>query len=240
MWGRNPVLETLNWGKWPIIELYLSDALPDTEQAVAIQKAEEIAIPYFMKKRDYLEKLCRHPDHQGYVAKMGEFPYTEEKQLFHTAPQFPLYVILDRMQDAFNFGAVIRSAEVLGINAIFIGHENQVGVTSHVARSSSGAVNRIPIAQTENLMRVSREMKKRGIILVGASEKSNKPVYTYDFKMPTAVVLGNEGVGISAEMIAECDELLCIPQFGNIGSLNAAVAASIFFYEARRQRSLMP
>ena len=171
---------------------------------------------------------------------MGVFPYAKEKELLKNVSSPPLYVILDRMQDAFNFGAVIRSAEVLGVNAIFIGHENQVGVTSHVARSSSGAVNRIPIAQVDHLLTLSRDLKKHGVCLVGASEKSNNPVFTHDFKRPTAIVLGNEGAGISNDMLVECDELLSIPQYGKIGSLNAAVAASIFFYEARRQRTLIP
>jgi 23S rRNA (guanosine2251-2'-O)-methyltransferase len=112
-----------------------------------------------------------------------------------------------------------------------------VGVTSHVARSSSGAVNRIAISQVGDLPALSRQLKKAGVVLVGASEKASTPIYDYDFTQPTTIVMGNEGVGIGTAMQAQCDCLLQIPQHGAIGSLNAAAAASIFFYEARRQRS---
>lgn len=236
LWGRNTVRETLAHGRWPILELYLAESLPSEERHAALHRADALGIPVFIETKKQLERKCHQPDHQGYLAKMAEFPYADAACLLSAPSTAPLWSILDQVHDAFNFGAMIRSAEVFGLDALFIGEISQVGVTSHVARSSSGAVNRIPIARTTSLPTLAKKMKQRGITLVGASEKADTPLTGYDFTRPTAIVLGNEGHGLSPAMHDHCTHLLRIPQHGHIGSLNAAVAAAIFFYEARRQR----
>lgn len=238
IWGRNPVLEILRWGKWPIFELYLAESLPAAALQEISQTATEKNILVHTEPRDQLEKLCKRRDHQGIVAKMGEYPYADAHEILSSCLSPALFTILDCMQDAHNFGAVVRSAEVLGLDALFIGTQNQAEVSSHVARSSSGAVTRIPIAQVDDLVCWAAALKDHGVAIVGASEKAETPVYQFDFIQPTAIVIGNEGVGIRPAMQAVCDALVRIPQKGHIGSLNAAAAASVFYYEARRQRDV--
>ena len=143
----------------------------------------------------------------------------------------------DGIQDPHNFGAIIRSAEVFRVDAIFIPERGQVPVTGMVVRSSAGAVNRVPIVRTEDHAELARRLRGRGIALVGASEKAGKSLFDFDFTRPVAIVVGGEGRGISEGLKSACDALLKIPQYGALGSLNAAVAASIFFCEARRQKA---
>ena len=105
-----------------------------------------------------------------------------------------------------------------------------------VARSSAGAVNRIPVVRVESLAAAAAALKADGVALVGASEKAEKELADCDWRRPVCVVVGNEGAGISAALLEHCAETVRIPQHGRVGSLNAAVAAGIFFYEVRRQR----
>ncbi len=154
--------------------------------------------------------------------------------------QAALFAVLDRIQDPHNFGAMVRSAEVFGVGALFIAEREQAGVTTAVARSSAGAVNRVPIARVEDLVDLAGRLKGAGLALVGASEKAEVPLTDVDFRRPSAVVIGSEARGIRPALRDACDALVRIPQHGAIGSLNAAAAAAILFYEARRQRRPSP
>ena len=140
------------------------------------------------------------------------------------------------MQDPFNFGAVIRSAEVFGVDGIVIGATHQVGVTSLVARSSAGAVNHVPIARAEDLGAILSEVKGCGIQVLGTHDTSGIPVFECDLTQPTAMIIGNEGTGMRNSLRDCCDALIHVPQHGKVSSLNAAVSAGVLFYEARRQR----
>lgn len=236
LWGRNAVLETLKAGRWPVLDLCLSSELPEDDRASATRRARQLGTPLSVETPETLTRLCHSTEHQGYLARMAEFPYATEDQVLHSAGPAPALVILDGLQDPHNLGAVVRSTEVFGLDGVFIGTAGQTGVTSMVARSSSGAVNRVPIARVEGLAGLVERLKLRGIRVIAASEKASVPLMRVDFKPPTAIVLGNEGVGISASVLAACSEQVHIPQYGCIGSLNAAVAAGIFFYELRCQR----
>lgn len=238
IWGRNAVTEILEAGKWPIAELYLDEGLPEDIIANAQNLANGLDAKIFIEPAARLVQLCHSSEHQGFLAKMRDFPYTEPDEIFSDIQNktTPLYAILDSIQDPYNFGAIIRSAEVLGVDAIFIGDRDQVGVTSMVARSSSGAVNRVPIARVTDLCKLAEKLKTIGITVAGASEKAEKNCGDYDFTTPTAIILGNEGTGISPDLLDMCDCLISIEQQGSIGSLNVAAAAAIMFYEANRQR----
>jgi len=237
IWGRHLVLETLQAGRWPILELHLAEELPEEQRKTAHQLAARAGIPLQLGTRASLARLCRTEEHQGYVAKMPPFPYREVSEILASPSASPLYLVLDAIQDPYNFGAMLRSAEVFAIDAAFIGSERQVEVTSLVARSSAGAINRLPLARAETLTGLADLLRERGIALVGTSEKTDLAIDRYDFTQPTAIVIGNEGVGITPELAACCDAFVTIPQYGSINSLNAAAAAAIVFYEARRQRS---
>lgn len=236
IWGRNAVVETLAAGRWEILDLHLSSSLGPAELEDAVSLARSRGIAPQVGSPDSLTDLCRSSEHQGYLARMTEFPYSAEDDVCGALPPRPAVAVLDSLQDPYNFGAILRSAEILGVNAVFIGEREQVGVTSMVVRSSAGAVNRIPVVRVESLESLAARLKERGMRLAAASEKGVKPVFECRLTGACAVIVGNEGKGVRPELIAMCDDVLRIPQVGKIGSLNAAVAASLVFYEILRQR----
>lgn len=237
IWGRHLVCETLQAGTWPILELWLADDLTDSEVQAVQELALGASVPLQRASRKSMVSKCRGEDHQGYAARMAEFPYRSLESLWDPAVQWPLFVILDRIQDPYNFGTMLRSAEIFGAQGIIIGSREQTGVTSQVARSSVGAVNRLPIVQVEDLAATARQLQERQVLVLGASEKADGPIWNFDLRQPLAVVIGNEGRGMSAELAACCDATVKIPQQGVINSLNAAAALAIFCYEISRQRA---
>jgi 23S rRNA (guanosine2251-2'-O)-methyltransferase len=167
---------------------------------------------------------------------MAEFPYERAEPVLAVRNERPLFAILDGIQDPHNFGAVIRSAHMLGVDALFVPTRGQVEVTALVARSSAGAVNHIPIAQVDDLVALAGQLRSRRVRVIGTSQNAARPIFESDLSSGTAVIIGNEGSGIRPELLAVCDELVTIPQFGAVESLNVAVSAGILFYEAQRQR----
>lgn len=238
IWGRNAVTETLQAGRWLIVDLYLSRLLPQSSlDQIGALCARSGLVPV-IEDPEVLTRLSHTTEHQGYLARMTDFPYSDEVTTIAGLPLAPFCIVLDGIQDPYNFGAIIRSAEVFGANAVFIGETGQVGVTSMVVRSSAGAVNRIPIVRVADLDGLIGRLRATGIRVVAASEKAEGVVAAYDFTRGTALIMGNEGVGPCSALLSQCDAVVKIPQIGRIGSLNVAVAAGIFCYEVRRQRDV--
>ncbi len=241
LWGRHPVVEALEAGRWPVAELYLSSALsPDAAgHAATLARGMGALVETVLPER--LRELAHAEDHQGYLARMGPFPYAavggvlEDARLCGDGAP-PLFLVLDAVQDTFNFGAIIRSAEALGARAVFVGATGQAGVNSLVARASAGAVNRIPVAETDDLPGLARTLRERGVFVAAADEKEGVPCAGCDFRRPSALVLGNEGRGVGAALAAECDGRVRIPMAGGIASLNVAAAAAVLLYEVWRQK----
>ena len=236
IWGRNVVLETLRSGKWPIRELHLAESLPARERAEAQRACHAAHVSSFIEPAAVLERLCRSAEHQGYVAKMPPYPYDDAQRLLMHPPAGPLYAILDRVHDPHNFGAIIRSAEGLAVDAVFVAETGQAEVNSLVARSSAGAVNHVRIARVPSLPDLVGRLKESGVRTYAADARADTTVFHCDLTQPTAIVIGNEAVGIDDEILRMCDRRICIPRHGRVESLNAAVSAGILFYEALRQR----
>lgn len=236
LWGRHVVRETLKAGKWPIRELHLADRLGEEELDSARQLAARRETPVRVEPWQQLSNRCRTAEHQGYLAKMPPYPYDDLEQLLASRGTRPLYALLDGLQDPYNFGAVIRCAESLGLDGVMIPGTHQVGVTSLVARASAGAVNYLPIVRLEEPVATAGRLKELGLRLIAAHEKARSPVSTCNLARPTTLVIGSEGTGIRTSLLQMVDEQVRIPLAGRLGSLNAAVAAGIVFYEARRQR----
>lgn len=241
IWGRHAVLEILESGRWPMQQLHLSDTLVRKESDHAISLANSLSVKAFTDTPDRLRELCRTSEHQGYLAKMKPFPYTtltDLKNLIAKNPGETTIAVLDRIQDPHNFGAIIRSAEVLGITAIMVTTTGQADVTPTVARSSSGAVNHIPIVQTEDLAQTLENSFQGKGNIVAATEKGdslyNGNPFARNSTAPVAIILGNEGQGISSSLLELCSHQVRIPQQGKIQSLNVAAAAAILFHEATR------
>lgn len=238
IWGRNLILETLRGQTWVPVDLLLSDELPGEFRTEAEGLADEQEIPIEWVSPERIRQVCGTGEHQGYAARMPEFPYAPPETLTELIErtQLPLIVMCDRIQDPFNFGAILRSADGFGVTAVVIPIKQQVGVTSLVARTSAGAVNHVPIMQVESLAETTDVLQSAGIAIVACSEKTNRPLSDCDFRMPAAIVLGNEGVGVSEEVLKKADSRVRIPLSGKVESLNAAVAAAIVMYEVSRQR----
>ncbi len=207
-------------------------------------------VPVDIVSSDRLFELSKSTEHQGLVARLGPYPY-RSTQSFEEALELavrsherdgakaPLVVLCDQIQDTFNFGAILRCCDGAGVLGVVVGTRCQAEVTPHVARSSVGAVNYVPVVQTENLVTTARAIKKLGFQLVGADGNTGQSAWSSPLNSPTALVIGSEAHGISAELLAECDQRLCIPMQGRVTSLNAAVAAGILLYEVRRQQGTL-
>ncbi len=237
IWGRLPVLETLEAGRWHPLEIRLDERLPTAERDEALQHAERLGVAATFEPAAALERLCRSDEHQGYLAKMPPYPYEVAAELLDSRPPAPFYVVLDAIQDPFNFGAVLRSADAFGVDGVFVGATQQADVSSLVVRASSGAVNHVRLARVDDLSAWIAQLKEAGVRVVGTTPSSRRDVSQVDFRGPTALVLGNEAVGIRPQILERCDERVAIRQRGRVGSLNAAVAAGILFYEVSRQRT---
>ncbi|HBH51233.1 MAG TPA: hypothetical protein DDY91_05005 [Planctomycetaceae bacterium] len=236
LWGRNLVRETVAAGEWPILELWLADDLPrDLSDLLVRQVSLRWGCEVQRAGRDVLERLCHDSAHQGCLARMGPFPYRTLDQLLDGAAEKSAFLVLDGIQDSFNLGAILRSAQALGIAGLLLGTRGQSPITSQAARSSAGAVNRLPIAQVESLPTALGLLRSRGIRILGTDPHAGTSLPRTDLTGSLAVVVGNESQGISAEVWECCDDRVRIPLGGEVESLNAAAAATIVCYERLRQ-----
>lgn len=236
LWGRHVVTETLRADRWKILELLLADDLEPAVQSELTELADQTDTPCRLETRVRLTQLSSTGEHQGCLARMTPFPYASLEEVLEKLSPVPFLVLLDRLQDPHNFGAIIRSAEIMNADAVLVGTSHQSPVNSQVARASTGAVNWLPLAEVEDFPALFQRVKAASLQVVGASEKAESPLFTLDLTRPTVLIIGNEGTGIRPEFLAECDALACIPQAGRVQSLNAAVSAGILFYELQRQR----
>lgn len=244
IWGRHAVREALRSDRWRPVEVHASCDVEDeikselnfwlTESSAFFESPEAPLLKFESDER--LRQLCSHADHQGLIARMPEYPYLSCGEVRENLSDRSAILVLDRLQDAFNFGACLRSAEVFGLDAVVIGRHNQCGVTSQVVRSSAGAVHHLPLARAEDLAVALRDFREAGLTTVAATEKAEASLPSIDFQGAVAIVIGNEGAGVSEALLAECTHRTSIPQCGRISSLNAAVATGIVLYELVRQR----
>ncbi|MDD4379607.1 MAG: 23S rRNA (guanosine(2251)-2'-O)-methyltransferase RlmB [Dysgonamonadaceae bacterium] len=189
-----------------------------------------------------VERLNRitQKNHQGVIAYMSPITYQRLDQLvplLYEKGRNPFVLVLDGITDVRNFGAIARTCEVAGVDAIVIPARGSVSVNADAIKTSAGALLRIPVCREKNLKEAIVFLKNSGIKVVVADEKAEKDYTESDFLLPTAIVMGSEDKGVSIEILRICDEWIGIPQFGTIGSLNVSVAAGILIYEVIRQRN---
>lgn len=176
------------------------------ELHAAMKLADGLNLPVSIETPEELTRLCRSEDHQGYLAKMPPFPYDDPEELLGRRRDRAFYLVLDAVQDPFNFGAIIRSTDALGVDAIFVAAAQQADVTSLVVRSSAGAVNYTPLARVTDLVEWLGRLKESGLSVVGSSPRAKRDVSQCDLCRSVALVLGNEAVGIRPEILSICDE----------------------------------
>jgi 23S rRNA (guanosine2251-2'-O)-methyltransferase len=182
-----------------------------------------------------LERLCGSPDHQGVVAEVDPYPYADPDRLLDA--EGALVVALDQVQDPHNLGAVCRAAEVAGAAGVVIPERRAASVTAAVCKASAGAVEHLPVARIRNLADWLAEAKDREAWSYGAAAEAERAYTDVEWSGRAVLVLGSEGSGLRRRVADTCDELISIPVAGEVGSLNASVAAAVILFEARRQRA---
>lgn len=244
IWGRHAVLEAVRSERWFPLEVRASHDIEEEERRILTawyENRQELASGDFAPILEFespsrLENLCHQTEHQGLIARMPEYPYLSTDELIGNLSDQSFLLVLDGIQDAFNFGACLRCAEVFGVDAVLIGTKGQTGVNSQVVRSSSGAIHHIPIARDQDLTQALEKIQSAGVSLLAATEKAEKMLPTSDLRGAIAILVGNEGTGIAPERMKLVSDRVSIPQRGIVQSLNAAVATGIVLYEAVRQR----
>jgi len=184
-----------------------------------------------------LQSLTGHERHQGVVAIVdAAMPHVTLDDVLETAGEPPLLLILDGVTDPHNLGACLRSADAFGAHAVVVPKDRAVGLNATVAKAASGAADTVPLVAVTNLARSLREMKERGVWLLGA-EAGGESLFTADVAGPVGWVLGAEGAGLRRLTRDLCDRRIGIPLTGSVASLNVSVAAGICLYAARAARS---
>ncbi|SHF07390.1 23S rRNA (guanosine2251-2'-O)-methyltransferase [Thermoanaerobacter uzonensis DSM 18761] len=237
IFGRNPVIEAIKSGK-EIEKIYVSKTAGGNISKI-INFAKEAGIVVSTTDNDTLSKLAGGRNHQGVVALSAVYQYFEVENLLEYAEQKkekPFLLILDEITDPHNLGAIIRSAEAFGVHGIIIPKRRAVGVNATVVKTSAGAVEYMRIAKVSNINNTIRDLKERGVWIVGTDVNAEKSFEELNYDFPVAFVIGNEGKGVSKLVLQNCDFIVKIPMKGKVNSLNASVAASILIYQVLLKR----
>jgi len=202
--------------------------------------AQRAGIPLANADDAQLGKLAEGERHQGVVAEIlpraGD-PETQLEEALEAAGAAPLLLVLDGVQDPHNLGACLRSADAAGVAAVIVPRDRAAGLTPVVRKVAAGAAETVPLVPVVNLARTLRDLKERGLWLVGTDDAADKTLYDADLKGPLALVMGSEGEGMRRLTRECCDHLVSIPMAGAVESLNVSVATGVALFEAVRQRS---
>ncbi len=237
IFGTRAVIEALNAGK-DVEKIILQKGLSNElyNQLRQALKGQTVPIQFVPP-----EKLRRITDknHQGVVAYLTEITYYDSTELLagvFEKGKIPLVLILDRVTDVRNFGAIARGAECAGVDFIIIPSRGAAQINGDAIKTSAGALHRLKVCREDNLKTTIESLKESGLQIVACHEKTDKLLYDADFTKPTAVIMGSEENGISNEYIKRSDEQVKIPMAGKIASLNVSVATGIVLFEAVKQR----
>lgn len=229
--GRNPVSEALRSGRG-IDRIIVTKGEKNGAVVGILAKAKKLNIP--IKEADVrkLDFLSGHANHQGIIAYTSVKEYSSIDDIFKLAEERnekPFIIVLDEIEDPHNLGAIIRTAECTGAHGVIIPKRRSAGLSFAVSKASAGAVEYVPVARVTNISNTIEQLKKRGVWVYGAD--MNGTDYTdCGFSGAAAIVIGNEGKGISRLVREKCDEIVSLPMKGKIKSLNASVAAGVLMY----------
>ena len=236
--GRNALQEALKAGR-TIDKVFVADG--DTDRglqrlAAQCKEAGAVVVPVDRRK---LDQMSTTHSHQGIIALAAAHDYYTIDDLLEEAAsrgENALIVICDELSDPHNLGAIMRSAECAGAHGVIIPKRRSVGLTATVAKASAGAIEYMKVARVTNINNAINELKEKGVWVFGTAAEGSIPMYKADLTGPAAIVIGNEGDGMSPLVRKNCDVMVSIPMQGRISSLNASAAAAILLYEAVRQR----
>lgn len=235
--GRNVVIETFRSGK-TIDRLFILDGCQDGPVRTILKEAKKTDCIINFVKKERLDQLSKTGRHQGVIAYVAAYKYSQVEDMLETAKErneAPFLILLDGIEDPYNLGSIIRTANQAGVHGIIIPKRHAAGLTPVVAKASAGAINYMPVAKVTNLVKVIEDLKKQGMWFV-CGDMSGETMYNLDLNGSIGVVIGSEGGGVSRLIREKCDLIASIPMSGNTGSLNASVAMGILSYEIVRQR----
>ena len=239
LYGIHSILEKMRAGPNDIEEIIISeDSLTGAARAL-YSEAARLGLRVSYARRAALDRLAQGQRHQGVVARIVPYEYMQVSELLSevSAPEFSGCILaLDGITDPHNFGAILRTAEAVGVRHVVIPKDRSVDVTSVVIRTSAGAVHHLRICKVTNLRRAIVGLKERAFWIVGLSADAPRRVFDLDYPAKLTLVLGSEGEGIRPLIRRECDFQVAIPMLGKTASLNVSVAGAVCLYEWVRQR----
>jgi 23S rRNA (guanosine2251-2'-O)-methyltransferase len=237
IFGTRAVIEAINAGK-EVDKIILQKGLSNQLFNELRNAIKHLDIPLQFVPPEKLNRITSK-NHQGVVAFVAQVTYDEVEELLAQVfekGKIPLVLILDRITDVRNFGAIARSADCAGVDFIVIPSRGAAQINADAVKTSAGALNRIPVCREENLKHTIEYFKEYGLQIIACHEKTDSYHYNADLTQPTAIIMGSEENGISNEYLKRSDLQVKIPMVGNIASLNVSVATGIILFEAVKQR----
>lgn len=235
--GKNAVLEALRSGR-EINKVWVAEGMQVSsfQQIQKLAKQANAIVQQVPKQK--IEQVAGK-NHQGVAASVAAYQYAELEDIFQRAEgreEHPFILLLDEIEDPHNLGSILRTADAVGVHGVIIPKRRAVGLTAAVAKSSTGAIEHIPVARVTNIARTIDELKERGFWIAGTDAAAKQDFREMTADLPLGVVIGSEGKGISRLVKDKCDFLLSLPMVGKVTSLNASVAAGLLMYEVYRKR----
>ena len=235
--GRNPVTEALR-GQRPLNKIYIQEGAHGGSlgEIVALAKSKAVAVE--ITKAEKLDKIAHGLHHQGVVALAAPVAFSTLNEVFAIAKErdeAPFLLLLDELQDPQNVGALLRTADAVGVHGVLIPRRRSCPLNTTVAKISAGAVEYVPVVQIGNIAYTIEKLKEHGCWIVGA-DMVGEDCFTADLTGPIVLVIGAEGHGLGRLVKEKCDTVISIPMKGQINSLNASAAGAVLMYEVVRQR----
>jgi 23S rRNA (guanosine2251-2'-O)-methyltransferase len=240
IFGLRPVIEAIKAGK-EIDRLFVQNGLKNELFGEMMSLLKKNNIPYQYVPLEKINRLTTK-NHQGVVGYISSIEYHKIEDVLPVVfdkGKMPLILILDRITDVRNFGAIARTAECSGVDAIIIPSKGTAQINADAIKTSAGALHKIPVCREDDLKHVIEYLRESGLQVIACTEKTKENYYQHDFTLPVAIIMGSEENGISPEYLKLADAHAKIPLFGEIGSLNVSVAAGVLLYEVVRQRLLL-
>ncbi len=237
IYGKNPVYEAIVSGN-TINKIYAQTNNKEIDSIIKEALKRKIVVVNTNKQK--LDDMIDGKNSQGIIASVTNFNYSSIEDIIMYAKQKnenPIILILDKIEDPHNLGAIIRSAECMGVHGIIIQKRNACQITDTVEKVSAGACSYIKVARVTNITESIKKLKEYGLWIYGLDMAGKNNIYETKLEGPIGMVIGNEGAGISRLVKENCDMLLKIPMSGKINSLNASVSAAISIYEIIRQKN---
>lgn len=232
--GRNAVYEFLQTEKM-VYELFVAIGVKRDSIKNILQIANDRSIKISFIEKEGVDNIATVDNHQGIVALVEDYQYAHFDTTIDSIEGNGFVLICDNLKDPHNLGAILRSADATGVDAVIIPKDRSVEITPTVTKVSVGATEHIPVIKVTNISRSIEELKEKGYWITAADMDGDRPFFESDLKGNVAIVIGSEGEGIRRLVKEKCDFVVNIPMKGRIQSLNASVAASILMYEVVRQ-----